>query len=120
LEAYEDRRDYASKRAFPVAAQNDASSQLAIGRMHIGEGVPPDIDEGLKWFRLTAENPAASPTIRDEAIYSRDLISRRTKERADAEAAKAAAAAAAGAQLELSRAAAAAVVQRSRRRLRAK
>src|SRR5207253_595642 len=89
----ERRGDYAAavKLFNSLATQNDPAAQLALGLMHTrGKGVPPDLDEALKWFRLAAENRAASQTTRDDAISNRDFLSRKLKERAEAEAAAAA------------------------------
>ena len=57
LDAY-NRKDY--KETFrlwlPLAEQGLADAQYNLGLMYLkGEGVPQDFKEGLKWFRLAAE-----------------------------------------------------------------
>jgi hypothetical protein len=75
-----------------LADKNNASAQLALGLMYAkGKGVPPDINEALKWFQYAAENPTAAKDVHEDATYNRDFISRKLKEKEEAEALQAAA-----------------------------
>ena len=53
-----DRGDYttALKEFQALADRNDARGQYALGVMHdMGEGVPENLEEAAKWYRLAAE-----------------------------------------------------------------
>ena len=61
-EAVFQRGDYATALKFrwpflrPLAEQGDAVAQYDLGLMyHIGEGVPQDYAEAVKWWRMAAE-----------------------------------------------------------------
>ena len=57
VDAYE-REDYktAYKLFLPLAEQEDSDAQCYLGWIYEnGHGVPKDIKEALKWFRLAAE-----------------------------------------------------------------
>jgi len=62
VDAYE-REDYktAYKLFLPLAEQEDSDAQCYLGWIYEnGHGVPKDIKEALKWFRLAAEQGDAT------------------------------------------------------------
>src|SRR5215475_1560259 len=52
------------------AAQGDASAQLQLGGMYyIGQGVPQDYTEALRWYRLAAAQGEASAQYNLGGMY---------------------------------------------------
>jgi TPR repeat protein len=82
--------DYATSLQIfrPLAEQGNADAQFNLGLMFVkGQGVASDLNVAQSWFNRAATNAAASKETREDAIYNRDFISRKTKELAEAGAA---------------------------------
>ncbi|WP_156527693.1 hypothetical protein [Bradyrhizobium stylosanthis] len=64
-----------------------------------GQGVEPNADAALSWFKRAADNPTAAKDVREDAVYNRDFVERRLKQIEQAQAAARAQAAAANSQV---------------------
>ena len=61
----------------PLAVQGDPNAQFNLGVMHkIGEGVPQDDTEAMKWFRMAAEqgHARARETLEENSIHFSGLF----------------------------------------------
>ena len=76
--------DYATalKELLPLAQQGNAVAQVNVGLMYNGgQGVPQDVNEALRWYRLAAEQGLADASSSSVLRITKAMVSLRTTRR---------------------------------------
>lgn len=84
LAAYKQRNYITAYGAlYPLAEEGNASAQNLVGVMILKGmvGKEPDPDLALSWFSKAADNSTAQADVHDNAVYNRDFLTRKLKER---------------------------------------